>query len=189
VKLSDVHIPIPDLSPLQDGGGDDDDADDVEDWNEHISDLYEWVGMACFGAQRLHANDRVDPYVAVYTPPEPSHVGTITHIRWRGLLHPSFVQAVWKTVLDRMPPNRFEERLSLVAITSHSIPVSPVVYIPSTSFDHSAPLRLGREDALDTLSIIFTGAGGTENDDVRSDGMKVRWCSVECIGQWDMRWG
>ena len=33
---------------------------------------------------RLQANDRVDPYVAVYEAPEPSTIGTVSHVRWRG---------------------------------------------------------------------------------------------------------
>jgi ribonucleases P/MRP protein subunit RPP40 len=47
VELHDVHIPMPNLSP-QTGG----DESETEDWNEHISELYEWVGMSCLGAQR-----------------------------------------------------------------------------------------------------------------------------------------
>ena len=47
---------------------------------------------------RLKANDRVDPYVALYEPPEPKHMQDVTHLRWRGLLPPSFIHKVLETV-------------------------------------------------------------------------------------------
>lgn len=43
---------------------------------------------------RLELNDSVDPFVAVYSLPGPSRVGTITHLRWRGFLCPAFVQSI-----------------------------------------------------------------------------------------------
>jgi Ribonuclease P 40kDa (Rpp40) subunit len=46
---------------------------------------------------RLQANDRVDPYVAVYSPPVPFAVGDMVHIRWHGFLTPQFVQRVIDT--------------------------------------------------------------------------------------------
>ena len=57
--MSDVHIPTPSLSPRpvpqkskgsKSAENDEDDA--LEDWNIHIESLFEWVGMACLGAQR-----------------------------------------------------------------------------------------------------------------------------------------
>ena len=48
---------------------------------------------------RLHANDRVDPYIALYEHPTPSHVRDVTHLQWSGLLHPAFVQKVLDTVM------------------------------------------------------------------------------------------
>ena len=72
-----------------------------KDWKENIAELFEWVGMACLGSERyayvckkssgrsdtrrrLQANDRTDPYVALYDIPEPRSVGIVTHVRWRG---------------------------------------------------------------------------------------------------------
>ena len=52
---------------------------------------------------RLKANDRVDPYVAVYEPLAPSHIGDVTCITWTGFLHPSFIQHTLDTVtLDNL---------------------------------------------------------------------------------------
>lgn len=47
----------------------------------------------------LRANDTVDPYVASYYPPEPNTIGTVTHLRWTGLLHPDFTLALLQTSL------------------------------------------------------------------------------------------
>jgi hypothetical protein len=46
---------------------------------------------------RLQANDRVDPYVAVYSPPAPFTVGDMVHMRWHGFLTPQFVQRIVDT--------------------------------------------------------------------------------------------
>ena len=48
---------------------------------------------------RLYANDRVDTYVALYEHPTPSSVDDVTHLQWRGLLHPAFVGQVLDTLM------------------------------------------------------------------------------------------
>ena len=52
------------------------------------------VGVMLTRALRLRVNDRADPYVAVYDPPEPSVVGDVVHFQWHGLLNPDFVQSI-----------------------------------------------------------------------------------------------
>ncbi|KAH9169897.1 ribonuclease P 40kDa subunit-domain-containing protein [Lactarius sanguifluus] len=73
--------------------------DALQDWNEKASVYFEWVGMVNIGAQRLRANDRVDPYVAVYSTPTPYTVGDVTHIKWYGFLTPQFVQKIVDTAM------------------------------------------------------------------------------------------
>ncbi|KAE9406839.1 hypothetical protein BT96DRAFT_1014542 [Gymnopus androsaceus JB14] len=84
-----------------------------EDWCEAMEGLFEWVGMAGLGATRqedsllflghkiltpktvrLKANDRIDPFVAVYEPPSSTRIGNVTHLRWTGFIGPSFVQSL-----------------------------------------------------------------------------------------------
>jgi hypothetical protein len=74
-----------------------------------------------------------------------------------------------------------------MVLTLHSVPISPVGYIPpaSSRLLSQAPVRLPREDAEDTLSFIIT----CEKDAKDGAGSVMRWCSVECIGSWDTRWG
>ncbi|KAH9022465.1 hypothetical protein EDB85DRAFT_1871329 [Lactarius pseudohatsudake] len=73
--------------------------DALQDWNEKASVYFEWVGMVNIGAQRLRANDRVDPYVAVYSTPTPFTVGDVTHMKWYGFLTPQFVQKIVDTAM------------------------------------------------------------------------------------------
>lgn len=57
---------------------------------------------------RLHANDRVDPYVALYDAPESSTIGTLSHVRWRGGVLPhdltrAALESFTESVLDCQP--------------------------------------------------------------------------------------
>lgn len=47
-QSASIHIPIVSLSPRPLAPH----TDEIEDWNENMNDLFEWVGMACLGAQR-----------------------------------------------------------------------------------------------------------------------------------------
>lgn len=48
---------------------------------------------------RLRANDRVDPYVAVYEAPLPASVDDVTHVCWKGLMDSAFVRSVIDTAM------------------------------------------------------------------------------------------
>lgn len=111
-RSTDIHVPVPALAPLPE--------ESTEDWDERIGELFEWVGMACLGAQRfvskrhffelvldnrlrygrLKANDRVNPYVAVYEVPAPSYIGDVTQITWATFLHQSFIKEALDTVMS-----------------------------------------------------------------------------------------
>ncbi|KAJ6581647.1 ribonuclease P 40kDa subunit-domain-containing protein [Mycena capillaripes] len=148
-------------------------ADAVEDWDADMHALFEWVGMAGLGAQRLHANDRADAYVAVYEPPAPSTVGNVVCLRWRGFLGPDFVQGVIDAVLSANSPQ-------FVAITSHAFPTAPVSYIPQGKAPNlKSPARVPRVDGEVTWSLLVA----------REEGTTARWCLTESIGPLDTRWG
>ncbi|KAJ7759178.1 ribonuclease P 40kDa subunit-domain-containing protein [Mycena metata] len=152
---------------------------EAEDWDADMHALFEWVGMAGLGAQRLTAHDRPNAHVAVYTPPSPSTavVGDVVHLRWRGFLGPAFVQSVVDTVLSTATPPPF------VALTAHALPASPVSYIPldrsgAPHADLKTPARMPRGDGDDTWCLIV--AGNNE---------EKRWCLAESVGGLDARWG
>ncbi|KAF9778317.1 ribonuclease P [Thelephora terrestris] len=164
---TDFRIPHISLSPPTDA-----DNEEMEDWKTSLAEFQEWLGLACMGSQRLHASDNVDPYIASYYPPEPNTVGTITHLRWSGLLHPDLTSALLQTCLDVLsadtPP-------PFIGILAHSNTNTPVGFLNAQKPERAAPVRLTRADGEDTRCIILT-----------SDG---RWTLTEIIGQWDARWG
>ncbi|KAJ7043733.1 ribonuclease P 40kDa subunit-domain-containing protein [Mycena alexandri] len=146
---------------------------EAEDWDADMHALFEWVGMAGLGAQRLQAHDRPNPHVALYTPPSPSTavVGDVVHLRWRGFLGPVFVQSVVDTVLSATnnPP--------FIALTAHALPVSSVSYIPDAN-NLKTPARMPRADGDDTWCLIVAGESNSK-----------RWCLAESVGGLDARWG
>ncbi|OBZ73590.1 hypothetical protein A0H81_06348 [Grifola frondosa] len=173
-KTMNAHIPVPTAQPLMKG------VEDLEheEWEEKVSALFEWVGMACLGAKRLQVMDRPDPYVAVYSPPSPSRIGEFTHVRWSGLLPPGFVQSVINAASSTpLPPSSF------VCITSQGVPTSPVSYLPPHRLIKT-PLRAPRAESEDTWSLLFSNGG--QNYQTEDN---LWWALAESIGQWDMRWG
>lgn len=123
---------------------------------------------------RLSANDRTDPYISTYTPPTPSTIQDATHLRWRGLIAPEFVQNVLDTIISATSPP-----LPFVAITAQTFPNSPVSYIPDSG---EGPVRMPREDAEDTWCLILTPSRG-------SGEAQAQWVMAESVGKWDTRWG
>ncbi|KAH9946493.1 ribonuclease P 40kDa subunit-domain-containing protein [Amylocystis lapponica] len=184
-KAAGIHVPGVRLRPRPH----EDEPDAVDDWDEYMSSLFEWVGMVCMGAQRLEASDRADPYLAVYTPPAGSHVGNITHMRWTGLLPPAFVQSVIDATINDdgwhnsdapggSPASRF------VAFTGHGVPTTPVAYLPLRDV-MSTPIRAPRAESEDTWSLIMTN----DREPGLNGSTSVEWVLAESIGQWDSRWG
>ncbi|KIM44470.1 hypothetical protein M413DRAFT_67558 [Hebeloma cylindrosporum] len=197
-ERKDVHVPIPGLSPrpepvpLGSNRVSVDGDEGLVDWDDRVQNLFEWIGMACLGAQRLYANDRVNPYVALYEHPTPSRVDDITHLQWKGLLHPAFVGKVLDTVMYVALSSQFESSISFpfVGITSHALTTSPISYIPYTTtttlsgtfqIPGRVPAHLPRVGGEDSWSLIL------ERDESQGPGM--RWCLGESLGQWDARWG
>ncbi|KAI8985575.1 ribonuclease P 40kDa subunit-domain-containing protein [Trametes punicea] len=170
-RLENCRIPEPRpyLAAVSQASGN---AEDAEDWEECLSSLFEWVGMAALASPRLFTNDGCDPYIAVYTPPEPSRVGDITTIRWSGFLSSVYLDHMLDVILSTDSPSP-----SLVSVTAQSIGMSPVSYLPR-NVKKAPPRRVPRVDAEDVWSLIF----------VRENG-NAWWASAESIGQWDRRWG
>ncbi|KAF9240612.1 hypothetical protein BU15DRAFT_45598 [Melanogaster broomeanus] len=176
---TDVYIPDPELPESAD--------ESVEDRQQRLGSLFEWAGMACLGAQRLKANDRVDPYVAVYEAPSPSRIGNTTHVRWRGLMDGGFVQSISliegsRSIVSTSQPD--DDSSSSISIIMHSNVTGPVSYIPSSApgvseaSDREAPLRVPSREAEDTSCLIVSCTSG-----------RPTWALGQSIGKWDARWG
>ncbi|KAJ1568391.1 hypothetical protein HK096_006655, partial [Nowakowskiella sp. JEL0078] len=48
---------------------------------EFVQEFMEWVGLACIESPRLLGNDKPDPFIAVYQPPEPSKVQSLASVK------------------------------------------------------------------------------------------------------------
>ncbi|KAI0738497.1 ribonuclease P 40kDa subunit-domain-containing protein [Daedaleopsis nitida] len=168
---ANVHIPVYKPSDLVLAGS------EKEEWEEKVSSLFEWVGMASLGSQRLSGADRCDPYISVYTPPEPSSVGELTVMCWRGLIPSSFVQDLMDTILSPNMPCP-----SFVSVTAHSVPTSPVTYIPAEGVK-APPLRASRLESEDTWTLVYSREG------VADSPQGGCWVLGESVGRWDRRWG
>lgn len=153
---------------------------------------------------RIRANDRIDPYVAVYTCPEPNEVGDVTHFRWSGFLSPDFVQDVINAALydlsylfpamavdcptrnlmrdsSKSGPDHVSN--SFIVVTVQGIPSSPVSYLPpndSNGAKRAPPPKLRQIDGEDTYSLLLTP--GIEPG-------TINWALAESIGHYDARWG
>ncbi|PPQ63107.1 hypothetical protein CVT24_005818 [Panaeolus cyanescens] len=198
-RMDDVHIPSTVLSEIKaessskmvvdQDNNDDDDEDDAESEERRVESFFEWVGMACLGSQRLYANDRVDPYIALYEPPEQGSVGSIVHLRWTGLLPPMFIDKILNQITAT------HEWPNFISLTALAYTQSPVSYIPRSKLAKGTanaaaakvPIKLPQKDGEDTWSLILESGVQSDNPDKTITGQK--WCLAECIGQWDARWG
>uniref|UniRef100_A0A0W0FZQ8 Hydroxymethylglutaryl-CoA synthase n=1 Tax=Moniliophthora roreri TaxID=221103 RepID=A0A0W0FZQ8_MONRR len=158
------------------------DAESVENEEDLRKGLFEWVGMAGL------ANDRVDPFVAVYDAPTPNVVGTVTHLRWSGFLPPSFVQAVIDCVTKHFQSS---SQPQFVSITAHSCTWSPVCYIPHSlsSTAEATPIRDPTRNSEDTWCLIITEKDVGSTSTVQGATRGCSWMLAESIGKHDARWG
>lgn len=59
-------------------------------------DIHEWLGMLMVDADRLKANDRVDPYLCTYQVPNPaSGPRDVVQLQWRGVIPSCAIHQVW----------------------------------------------------------------------------------------------
>lgn len=152
--------------------------DDAIAWEEEVTALFEWVGMAALQSPRLFIHDHVDPYISVYEPPSHTEATALTHIRWRGLMPPQFVKKIVDAVADA--PDGF------AAITAHAFPNSPVTYVPPTSFkpdgpekeNLTTPFRSRQEGVFDVWSLVVSPLTNREKGYLLAEsvaGETTRW--------------
>ncbi|KAH8103482.1 ribonuclease P 40kDa subunit-domain-containing protein [Cristinia sonorae] len=161
-ELNQVRIPNMRDIPFPSGNP----ALDSEEWGDEIGALFEWVGMASLGSQRLPASDSVDPYLAVYDPPLPMEVGDLVSVRWTGFLTPGLVVDILNRTISA----------GFVAITGQSFTNTPVAHmlrnVPSK--------RVPKRDGEDTWCMVIA---------TQKEGSVRRWVLAESVGPHDTRWG
>ncbi|KAJ4469178.1 hypothetical protein C8R41DRAFT_925210 [Lentinula lateritia] len=189
--LEDVHVPIVRLTPRPQNKLGLNQQED-EDWCETMEGLFEWVGMAGLGATRLNANDRVDPFVAVYQPPSPTRVGTVTHLQWSGFIAPLFVQSLVEFMSHHLVQSLQTDRPDFLSIFSHACTWAPVSYISLKAqtgrTDVRPPLRDPTRDVEDSWCLIATAPQHGASLDVHN-AKKCAWVIAESVGKHDSRLG
>ncbi|KAJ3754798.1 ribonuclease P 40kDa subunit-domain-containing protein, partial [Lentinula raphanica] len=178
--LKEVHIPIVRLTTRPQRK-----TDEEGDWWETMEELFEWVGMAGLGATRLKANDRVDPFVAVYEPPASSQIGNVTHMQWTGFIRPTFVQSLINFVSHHLAQSPQENGPQFLSITSHACSWAPVSYIPHSAkhqvrtTDVKPPLRDPTAELDDSWSLIMTAAPHEQSKSHAGGEDRCTWVLVE----------
>ncbi|KAL5531245.1 hypothetical protein ACEPAG_4122 [Sanghuangporus baumii] len=160
---------------------------DRDEENERIEELFEWVGMACMESERLKANDRPNLFVAQYEAPEPSRIGSVTHVQWSGFLPPSFVRQVLDTAIGSIKPGSGNLEAastspSFISITANLHRNMPISYVSPKAFREGAKteVRMGRwERKVDCWSLILknlvSGSGGGGDDGAGGEGDQCEW--------------
>ncbi|KAJ3876178.1 ribonuclease P 40kDa subunit-domain-containing protein [Lentinula edodes] len=191
--LEDVHVPVVRLTPRprpQNKLGLN--QQEEEDWCETMEGLFEWVGMAGLGATRLKANDRVDPFVAVYQPPSPTRVGGVTHLRWSGFIGPSFVQSLVEFMSHHLVQSLQTDRPDFLSISSHACTWAPVSYVSLKAqtgrTDVRPPLRDPTRDVEDSWCLIATAPQHGASLDAHN-AKECAWVLAESVGKHDSRLG
>ncbi|KAF9266987.1 hypothetical protein L218DRAFT_921838 [Marasmius fiardii PR-910] len=191
VRRENVKIPIFQIperpKPSRELDGQSKVEDSTEDYEESIGQLLEWIGMAGLNSQRLQANDRVDPFIAVYEPPSRSRIGSLTHVKWTGLLSPSFVQSVIDFVMTHIhSPSTSSPDPHWLSVVGHACTWSPICYIPPSLLDSpgGAPIRDPSRGEEDTWCLVVT----LDPTSTSEEG-KERWLLAESVGKHDQRWG
>ncbi|KAE9385123.1 hypothetical protein BT96DRAFT_928942, partial [Gymnopus androsaceus JB14] len=168
---NDVHVPIVQLTarPKRQGVSTEQEGEE-EDWYEAMEGLFE-----------LKANDRIDPFVAVYEPPSSTRIGNVTHLRWTGFIGPSFVQSL----IDLLSLPEF------FSLTSHACTWAPVSYVSPKAqapggTNVAPPLRDPTREVEDSWCLIMTTSGCSE-----AEGSKkmCTWALAESVGKHDTRLG
>lgn len=72
-----------------------------EDWDKHVMEATEWVGLAYMKSTRIKSKTTkaVDPFVSVYKAPPPflsSETGTL--IKWKGFIPTTCIQNIMTIV-------------------------------------------------------------------------------------------
>ncbi|KAI5855928.1 ribonuclease P 40kDa subunit-domain-containing protein [Tricharina praecox] len=124
--LADISIPTfvapPGSTPH--GGGKSAEANyHREVWRDWAMEVYEYLSLVLLGADRLRADDSVDPYLSTYAV-ENAAVGSVTRVRLRGLVSAKWVEELWATV-----EGLFEGREEWVGMVVHGfddVPFGPI---------------------------------------------------------------
>ncbi|KAF8422065.1 ribonuclease P 40kDa subunit-domain-containing protein [Tirmania nivea] len=127
-----------------------------ETWKEWALDIHEWLGMVAIDADRIKANDTVDPYLSTYQVPNPSkNPQKVTRLRWRGMIPAGFIHQTWTDLCGLLASKKLPAAVEWAAITVHGFDNSPISW-----GDKSHSSLTGGENCYTVLRTVKPG--GTE---------------------------
>lgn len=71
------------------------------DFDDYVTDTYEWLSMVSLQSPRLAASDTIDPYLCRYEVPNVEQADTmkVVRVRWQGLLPAHWISKLWLNTL------------------------------------------------------------------------------------------
>ena len=85
-----------------------------ETWKEWAMDINEWLGMLMVDADRVKANDRVDPYLCTYVPNSASEPRDVVQIQWRGMIPSCVIHKTWTDLWQVLISHNINTRTKLM---------------------------------------------------------------------------
>ncbi|KAI8323643.1 hypothetical protein GQ54DRAFT_296603 [Martensiomyces pterosporus] len=70
-----------------------------DEWVERAQEVFEWIGLASFGSQRL-TETQVDPFVSAYHAPEPRELVNLNVASVSGLLSPKAISGISEALIQ-----------------------------------------------------------------------------------------
>lgn len=102
-----------------------------EVWKDWVMETYEWLALVLLPAgpaDRLYAQDAVDPLLSVYAVDD-AQVGDLTRVRISGVLPARWVEDLWAAVVrlvEELPEDRRREAWVALAVQGfNGVPVGP----------------------------------------------------------------
>lgn len=97
--FQDIQVTMPSLKPPAEV-----DAFYGADFEDYAVDLHEWLSLLLLNSPRIHANDKIDPYLSRYVPPGNS-VSTrkMVKIKWRGFISAFWARDAFVRLLQAVP--------------------------------------------------------------------------------------
>ncbi|KAF8472079.1 ribonuclease P 40kDa subunit-domain-containing protein, partial [Kalaharituber pfeilii] len=144
----------------------------IEAWKEWALDLHEWIGMALIEADRIRADDKVDPYLSNYQVNEPAKTARrIVTIRWRGMIAANYIESVCNDITTKLAAKSLPTEEAWTAITVHGFENSPISW-----GDESHGSLTGGENCYTLVATFPTAA---------PSGQPQQFLSFEVIGSQD----
>lgn len=98
-----------------------------ETWKEWALDIHEWFGMVAIDADRIKANDEVNPYLSTYQVPNPiKNSQKVSRLRWRGMIPAGFIHQTWTDLCGLLASKKLPAEVEWAALTVHGFDNSPI---------------------------------------------------------------